>query len=159
MAREVREIDKGWNKIKRELKKLDKAYTKVGIQSDAGKAEDGKTDLVVIGATNEFGTNRAGKNKNVTIPERSFVRTGIDKNKKKIDAFTAELIGKVEDLEITAIRAVGMLGEMGVGLIKKRMTDLRTPPNAQSTIDQKGSSNPLIKDGRLRDAIDHEDHI
>jgi hypothetical protein len=159
ITKKTREIDKGWDKIQRELKKLDKAFTKVGIQSDAGKSDDGKTDLVLIAATNEFGTDKAGKNKNVRIPERSFVRAAMDNNKKKINSFIAELIGKVEDGKITAIRAVGLLGEMGEGLIKRRMTTLRTPPNAQSTIDAKGSSNPLIDKGNLRNAVRHEDHV
>ena len=36
---------------------------------------------------------------------------------------------------------------------KKTLTDLRTPPNAPSTIKAKGSSNPLIDTGELRSKI------
>ena len=42
------------------------------------------------------------------------------------------------------------LGEIARGDIVKSITKLNTPPNAQRTIEQKGSSNPLIDTGFLR---------
>lgn len=154
----VTEKDKGWNNIKKELKMFKKAYTKIGIQSDAGESEDG-TDLVIIAATNEWGSDSAGKNKNIVIPERSVFRAGYDEKKKEIDQFIFELIGKIEDQELKAKRAMGLLGEFGEGIFKRKMVQLKTPANAQSTIDKKGSSNPLIDEGRVLAAIRHEDVI
>jgi hypothetical protein len=154
---EIKEKDKGWDKIKKELKRLDKSYTKIGIQAGESR-KDGK-DMVVIAATHEFGTNKAGKNKNIKIPERSFLRTGIDNNKKKINNFIFELIGEVEDGKINAKQAVGNLGEFGEGLIKRRITVLKSPPLKSETISKKGSSNPLIDTGQLKASIRHKDFV
>ncbi|BCQ68236.1 hypothetical protein PEQA60_22260 [Pseudomonas sp. Eqa60] len=51
------------------------------------------------------------------------------------------------------LEAVGVVAEAAV---KVYMTELRTPPNAASTIRQKGSSNPLIDTGAMRQSVTHK---
>ena len=55
-------------------------------------------------------------------------------------------------------RMLEQLGAMAVGEVQKYVTELDTPPNAPSTIRQKGSSNPLINTGALRQSITYEVH-
>jgi hypothetical protein len=45
------------------------------------------------------------------------------------------------------------MGQLAEGHVKQEITDLRTPPNAESTIRAKGSDNPLIDTGALRQSI------
>ena len=47
------------------------------------------------------------------------------------------------------------IGVIAVGKVQQYMTDLRTPPNAHSTIAKKGSSNPLIDTGAMRQSVTH----
>ena len=47
------------------------------------------------------------------------------------------------------------LGEVHVGDIQQRIRDLKEPKNSDVTIARKGSSNPLIDTGRLRQSVDY----
>ena len=48
------------------------------------------------------------------------------------------------------------LGEKVVADVQRKIVALKDPPNAPSTIAKKGSANPLIDTGRLRQSIDFE---
>jgi hypothetical protein len=47
-------------------------------------------------------------------------------------------------------------GNLAAGIVKQQITDLRSPPNAQSTIERKGSSNPLIDTGLMRQTVTYK---
>jgi len=47
-------------------------------------------------------------------------------------------------------------GSVSAGIVKQQITDLRSPPNAQSTIERKGSSNPLIDTGLMRQTVTYK---
>lgn len=157
----VEDIDLGWNRIKKELKLLNNSYTKVGIQGKEAKQEHpikkgkGKNKkgatIAEIGLYNEYGTPNAKH----PIPTRPFMRSSFEENKKQIDKAKASQYGKILDGKQTVKRALGLIGELMVGKVKKKITDLRTPPNADWTINAKGSSNPLIDTGRMRASITH----
>ena len=48
-----------------------------------------------------------------------------------------------------------LLGQQCVGQIQERISEGIDPPNAPSTIRQKGSSTPLIDTGALRSAVNY----
>lgn len=115
---------------------------KVGIFESA-KYDDG-TPVAQVAFWQEFGTTK--------IPMRPFLRNAIAKNMRKWgDSVKTALIG-TNDSE----KALKMLGEIMRGDIVLSLTNLNTPPNAPSTIKQKGSSNPLIDTGLLRSSISWE---
>lgn len=138
--------DDKWRKIKAMIPEIAKASVKVGIQSDAGE-QDG-VSIAQYAFYNEFGTNN--------IPERSFLRTSMDENQAKYNRFIDNRFGKALTLELTARQALDQLGLMAVSDVQKKITDIRTPPNAESTVRIKGSSNPLIDNGTMRRAVRHE---
>jgi len=141
------EIDLGWKAYLKELKKLeDNPFVKVGIQQDASHPDDGES-LLVIASSNEFGTN------NGHIPERSYMRSTFDEQKKATDAFILKGYDNIMKQKTTVERVLGQLGAFFKGQVQKKMADLTTPPNAESTIKAKGSSNPLINTGFLRQSI------
>lgn len=115
---------------------------KVGIFESA-KYDDG-TPVAQVAFWQEFGTAK--------IPMRPFFRNAIAKNARKWgNSVTTALIG-TNDSE----KALKMLGEIMRGDIVLSLTNLNTPPNAPSTIKQKGSSNPLIDTGLLKNSISWE---
>lgn len=153
----TREIDRGWQRIQRELKAAERGSVKIGIQDDAGDydipAEEGGgtgPPLVAIAFWNEYGTSDG------RIPSRPFMRKAFDEGKSKIDRTTARLLNGIYVGQFDAHLALTLLGQLHESQVRKMMTDIRTPPNAPSTIDQKKSSNPLIDTGQTRQSIRYE---
>lgn len=146
--------DRGYNAIVARLKALDGVGAKVGILSSAGvhkasgEATSEPLDVAEIAAVHEFG--------NDGMPERSFLRAGIDGSATLISTATATLSGKVLDGQLTPAQAAGQLGLLGVREVQRKITDGPFVPNAPATIEAKGSSRPLIDSGQMRRAVTHE---
>ena len=119
-----------------------KGPTRVKVGLPAGEAPG---DLVAIGIYNEMGTR--------TIPERPAFRNAIRANR---NGYQRAMSSGARDILNggTSVRTIlSRLGILAQGHIQQEITSLRSPPNAPSTIRQKGSSNPLINSGRLRASI------
>lgn len=94
--------------------------------------------------------------KSVTIPERSFIRTGFDNNVDKIGDKIDMLFTEVIELNIDPDVFTDMIGMEFAGMIQRHARTVKSPPNAASTRNVKGSSNPLHDTGRMIGAIRHE---
>lgn len=90
----------------------------------------------------------------IKIPERSFLRTGHDENVDRIIKQTERAIGQVLAGKMTVDDMLDLYGEQMATAIKTYMRDLSTPPNHPYTVEQKGSSNPLIDTGALVESIE-----
>lgn len=143
----VKRIDRGWKKIRKNLKSQRMIIT-VGVQgkeasAKSGDGEDAPT-VADVAAFNELGLG---------VPERSFLRSTIDGGRRKY----LQLLNGVGDAsvagKIPVVRGAKIVGEVVVGDVKQAIADGIPPPNAESTIVQKGSSTPLIDTGQLRGSI------
>jgi len=147
--RGVVDRDKGWNRIQREIKKARKAQVKVGVLGEGeGYYEGGDTTVLDVAVWNEFGTGNT--------PARPFIRGAYDQRQRELQRTSARLWNQVVAGRIDTNRAIGLLGEKHKDQVQEYMTALDQPPNAPSTIAAKGSSNPLIDEGRLRRSINWE---
>lgn len=106
----------------------------------------GEPNNPTIGAINHFGTE--------TIPARPWLDKGVKAGAARITAHAVYCMKQ----GMEPARMLEQLGAMAVGEVQKYVTELDTPPNAPSTIRQKGSSNPLINTGALRQSITYEVH-
>lgn len=152
-------IDKGFKDVKKTIEQMkDIAYIKIGILEEEGSQVHGGSDLSLAGvaAVNEFGTKSAGKNRNVTIPPRPFIRTTMDEKKGLFEQITYNALVKINSIGADPIRELNKIGLVIAESIKAKITSIRTPPNAESTIKGKGSSKPLIDTGRMRASIRHQ---
>jgi len=124
-------------------------FVKVGVlQKDAGKKRQGdKFTLAQVAAVQEFGSS------NGNIPERSYIRSTMDEKRKEISFLSDKLIGQILAGKMTVSRALKIMGLDIAAKIKGKITNLREPANAPSTVRRKGSSNPLVDTGRLRSSI------
>ena len=164
--------DTKWKKIEKEILILKGAYTAIGLHSDANRPDGSKQAL--IGHVNEFGAEITVTAKmraylhfiglhlspattKITIPERSFLRSWVDQNRKKIKKVTLDLYKKVLDGNLGGKQALALLGAYAEGGIKKQITNLDKPENHPFTVKQKGSSSPLIATGGMRSAIHHKE--
>jgi len=131
------------NKIPEYIKQLaeaSKADVRIGILG----SDD--SELATYARANEFGTQR--------IPERSYLRTTIDKAStgKRIVQALKGLTKPGEDPEDHLNR----VGVVAVGEVQEQIRRGDYKPNAESTIARKGSDKPLIDKGRLIQSISYE---
>lgn len=148
--------DLGYNKWLQQMKELsNKPFTKIGILGE-GDSDEGGTTVLQYASANEFGASGAGKNGSVTIPERSYIRSTIDERKRRIFGKAFNLQRDIFEGRTSIERALAIMGVLIKGNIIQKIVSLRSPANADSTIKAKGSSNPLIDSGRLRQSIDYE---
>ncbi len=131
--------------IKKRIK--DAGTVDVGI-IDAGKHTGEESTVAEVAFYNEFGTSN--------IPERSFIRSTIKEKKKEIIALQKKLVGKILKGELTNDKALGYIGIFVADEIKKKIVKLRNPANAPSTVEAKGSNNPLVDTVQLRNSVTYE---
>ena len=144
----IRDSDPGFRKLRKNFKGPDSVD--IGVFAKQG------SELVIYAATNEFGTDRAGPNRNITIPERSFLRAGIDENRRELKKFAAKKALDVLTGKLSKKAALSQLGLLAQGKVQLKITRGPFVPNQPSTIILKGSSKPLINTGRLRQSISFE---
>ena len=155
----------------------------VGIHEAAGSVESGDLTMAKLGAIHEFGadidhpggtsygyaTERdaqdgkvrflgAGKGfmelgvtgpHKITIPARPWLAPGVQSGTIEYLREIEKGVKKGDNLDMVLER----VGIVATGKVQQYMTDLRTPPNAPSTIAKKGSSNPLIDSGMMRQSV------
>jgi hypothetical protein len=155
--------DKGWSDIKALIPEIKGAHVKVGVLSGEGEqpkrvrkqglqsngAE--KPTLVQVAWWNEFGTRK--KDMTVRIPARSFMRSTVDENRRRLFRMKRKLVSKMLIKDISLPKALDVLGQFAQSRIEKKIVDLRIPPNKRSTELRKGSSNPLVDTRQLGQSI------
>lgn len=150
---QVRGTDRAKRSIAAYMKRLSgHRQVLVGVQKGAGDYEDG-TPIAVIASANQFGATLPN---GVEIPARPFLDVAINKNRKKYARTMAEMLPKVLDGEPSVEEILDTIGLQAVGDVQEYMVELHDPPNSPVTIAKKGSNNPLIDTGNLRQSIRHE---
>lgn len=155
------------NDLLHTINELNKRKIQIGIFGNSG------SKILMIATVNEFGCDIQVTDKmrsylhsqglhlkkdtsEIHIPERAFIRGGFDENKGKINRMVKDLLKKLFDFEITLEQFWNKIGTHVVGMVKEYMTSLRQPSNHTYTIQKKGSSNPLIDTGELREKITYK---
>lgn len=161
-------------------------YVTIGIHEDAGNHESDDITNASLGAVHEFGAeinhpggtsygfaSKAAANRNevrflksgkghvelgvtgphtVNIPARPWLSPGVNAGNDEYLKIIEQSVTNGEPIK----QALERVGVVAVGMVQKYMTELRTPPNAPSTIKAKGSSNPLIDSGALRQSVTYK---
>ncbi|CAM0010940.1 tail completion or Neck1 protein [Vibrio phage K367 g1] len=127
------------NRIRKEIEKIAKNKTVlVGIHEDAPPLEGEDITMAQLGAVLHFGNQR--------IPARPWLDVGVRSG-------SADYLDIIENNSDDLDNALNMIGNIAVGKVQQYMTELQDPPNAPSTVKKKGSSNPLIDTGALRQSV------
>lgn len=134
-------------KIK-QLQELKKARVTVGFPKDWNAYPDG-TPVALVAAVHEFGSPRRN------IPSRPFFRNALTLNlnyrKQRKEHFALVLKGKVP-----ASTALARLGNVVANDITESIIMLSRPALKDSTIEKKGSTNPLVDDGHLKGSVTYK---
>jgi len=136
----VRDSDPGFKDFRRQLKEGPNQVN-IGLFGEQGR------DLVIYAASNEFGT--------VKIPERSFLRSAIDENRREFRKFIDKRKTQIVINPTQRERVLKGLGLLAESKVVKKINEGGTPftPNKPATILKKGSSKPLIDTSRMRQSI------
>ena len=156
------------DEIIKNLEELEKYYVVIGITAK----NDSK--LIMIANVHEYGcdipvtdkmrgffaynfdVHLKKDTKVIKIPERSFIRSGFDKYHQEFANY-GDLLNQVINGNITAKDFYDIIGQKGADRIRDFLIkEIKSPPNSGLTIRNKKSSNPLVDEGRLADAIDYE---
>lgn len=125
---------------------------KVKVGFPSGEAD---SDNIQKAVWNEFGTRggASGGGWGGPVPERPFLRNAMRDNKGKyrngMRASAAKLLTGQTSISVV----LSKLGIMAQGDVQESITSLQSPPNSPTTIELKGSSNPLIDSGEMRGAV------
>ena len=153
MPSSVTDRDTGYAAALGSLRAIAKgAHVVVGVRGQkGGQREAGQAlTLVEVAAVNEYGSEDGH------VPERSFLRSTFDAQKTEIGRTLAAGLDKIILGRGTTDDLLGRVGlKLAVDVVET-ITAGVPPPNASATIARKGSTHPLIDEGRLRQSIDHE---
>jgi hypothetical protein len=147
----VTDTDKGWNDLGKAVAKLNGGpYVLVGIQGAKGSAQHGADGLtnIELGTIHEFGLG---------VPERSFIRAGVDENQKTLVDFMALQGQRFLLGELTEAAVLGLTGEKAVDIIKDRIIAHIEPALQPETVAKKGGiETPLVWHATLINSITWE---
>lgn len=143
----VRVIDRGYKGALDRTHALHGSSVKIGLLDDGSVSADGTMSLAAVGSVHEYGSDLAG------VPERSFIRSAMDENAGDLTTIQRDAVERVSKGTLTPQVALGRLGLWAQAKIQGKISSNIPPPNAQSTIDAKGSSATLIDSGRMRASI------
>ena len=155
----IRDIDKGYNALLTGFETLADIRTRVGIQGkdalrrvaldDDAEENQASLQMVELATIHEFGAPKAN------IPQRSFLRSTADENRRKYERVMAFTIAKLlKNPRIVNVKGdMFMLGERVRRDIVTKINKHIPPPNALSTVLSKGDDTPLIDTGLMRSSI------
>lgn len=92
----------------------------------------------------------------ITIPERAFLRNGYDENKDDVIRKAEAILGDVIGGTMTPEQLFELVGLLLKSRIQDYARELDSPPNHPYTVQQKGSSNPLVDSGSMINAISYK---
>lgn len=141
----VPNLDKVLNDVSKELAKVttDKFVT-VGVHQDENARPSDTMTNARLGAIQHFG--------NEHIPARPWLDVGVASASQEIIDTIADAIDDGEPMDV-ALNRVGLVAVAGV---QNYMDELSTPANAPSTIANKGTNNPLIDTGELKQSVNYK---
>ena len=147
----VKERDNGHRALRARLAQS-KARVTVGIhEAEGSDAAEGSEELTVLDVATfaEFGTEKA--------PRRSMIVDWADENEEANKEALRRSAEAVVKGELPSVHnALDRVGQKFVGDVQARIRAGIDPPNADSTIEKKGSSTPLIDTGQLWTSVRHE---
>lgn len=135
-------------KAAKEIEKLAKSLrgpdlVKVGLPKGANDYPDG-TSVIMVGTVHEFGSPSRN------IPQRSFLRSTVESNKRSYRNLFKKLSKKIANGDITKLEALRLIGLQVQTDVRDKITDIKEP--ALKSRD----GNPLIDTGHLRQSITFE---
>jgi hypothetical protein len=153
----IRDTDRGVKAMRRRVFGKSKPVLAVGILSGDEPEQDSDLTVLEVATINHFGAQWVDQHgREHEIPARPFLTGWFDANESDLRRRLGALMQSCIRGERTKDEILEILGAYCVGQIQLEIAAGVPPPNAPSTIEQKGSSTPLIRYGQLRGAVSWE---
>jgi hypothetical protein len=136
MANYVKDIDKGYAAIMREIKRADDMVVDVGIFQG---------EVAEYATYNEYGTRE--------IPSRPFMAMSFDENVSKITNDARAGMRRITSGASTVDRELNIIGMKHQNRVQAKIRQGVPPPNAPSTIAKKGSAKTLVDTGVMLNSV------
>lgn len=124
----------------------------VGANATAPADPEGDPEMTLarLAAILEFGTDEPPGEPG-HIPERAFMRSTVTARRQQLAKLQKKLLAQILEKKITVVKALQIIGAQYTAWIKATVMQDEgvPPPNAESTIEAKGSSRPLVDRGTL----------
>jgi len=143
-----------WEELEQRLADIERHTVRIGVfASGPGGDLVAGSDLTMIGLASIHELGLGG------LPQRSFIRAGIEHHADAIGAVQNKLVRKIFAGELGGAVAAEVLGQYGVGRVRDYVFTHALDgawANAPSTIARKGSDRPLVDTGRLMASISYQ---
>ena len=144
---------KDWESLKNKLLVSDDKELRIGFfQEDTYGPENNNLPVAAVAAWQDLGAPFNGPQH---IPPRPFMRIGLRdilKSKSMTDKYKETFTRALANKGSLKLSYSG-IAKTVVPELKKVIDDWTTPPNAPSTIEQKGKNDPLVDTGKMRDSV------
>lgn len=142
-----KELKKRMEKISRKI--VVAGFPKGKLNNPHYEPEDSKPgpSIIDVAIWNNFG---------IGVPRRDFMTPAANEWQKYINKMVEAAQDEIISGTIEVDNFLNLMGQAGAEFISEAIIKLRRPPNAQSTIERKKSSNPLVDSGDLSKAPIHE---
>lgn len=128
-----------------QLQQLAQLEIQVGFQSGENPYDDG-ADLAEVAAFNEYGDSNT--------PARPFMRQSFENHEDELHAACNDVNAKLAN-GVSARAALEPLGVFCKGLVQNEIKEGGFAPNSPATIKRKGSDQPLIDTGHMRQSVNY----
>lgn len=118
---------------------------RVGFLEGATYPTKAATPVAAVAAYQNFGTRR--------IPPRPFFSNMVA---EESPGWPGAVATNLRSTGYDVDRTLNLVGEGIAGQLRQSIVDTNSPPLAQSTIDRKGSSKPLVDTGHMLNTVDYE---
>jgi len=145
----ITERDIHWSRVKAAIKSFNGLTVQVGLPSGgtftkmSGARSKSYGDMISAAVINEFGSRSKG------IPERAAFRTTFEEQKRPIEQMMNQGAQMVLHGGPTPKDVLQAVGEHMVEKLVERITGYFPPPNAPSTVSNKGFDFPLVESEQL----------
>ena len=143
MAYFIQDVTAEGKKFLEQLEELASMEVCVGFQAGEKSYEDG-ADVIDVAVYNEFGTS--------TIPARPFMKQSFENHQGELKKICESVVAEVSNGGKTQ-QALQKLGTYLRGLVQEEIVNGDFVPNSPVTIALKGSSQPLIDTGLMRQSV------
>lgn len=144
----------GFDDILKELKRIKEEleednYVLVGMPNETGSKihQDSKLNNATIAAIHEFGAPEQG------IPERSFLRAGLEQNKNTLSKAAEKAVENAIDGKADIAKGMDAVGSLAAASVKKYISEGIAPPLKKPRKTGGSEDKPLIDTGELRSSI------
>ncbi len=142
------------------LKRLKSRSVVAGLPSDSAPYPNGQS-VVQVGVDHEFGSENArtytsprGNKVSVSgVPERSFMRSTAKENRARWAKIIKSSVGNMIKGDFGTSELMARIGSVMSSDIKQKIIKIKNPANSPQVIADKGSNNPLIDTGHMKNQI------